>query len=114
MKRRQFLGGLAGLGVVSSLRVLTGCRSSNSIAHPLENAHESTPRTTTAGTTPRPRHLVLILMRGGFDSVLTTCPKLANEIDQYVDLPYGKDDIVVANGNSFGPHLKPLEQHVAD
>jgi hypothetical protein len=60
----------------------------------------------------KPRALVLIVMRGGIDAVLSTSPKRATEVDASVDIPYGDGDIFERGGSRFGPHLAPLAEHL--
>ncbi len=61
---------------------------------------------------PRPRHLVLIAMRGGLDAVLSTSPKRPGEVDASVDVPYAPGDVFEVNGHRYGPHLRPLAPHL--
>lgn len=105
MYRRHVLGGLAGL---AALGWLTGCRSNAVKADPARRP------STALGPSPRPRHMVLFFLRGGIDSILTTCPRQASEVDEHVDLPYSASEIFSVNGKSYGPHLRPLERHLGD
>ena len=60
------------------------------------------------------RHFVFFHARGGVDSILTTAPKMPNEVDEHVDLPYSPSDIVSVAGKPYGPHLRGLEKHLSD
>jgi hypothetical protein len=54
-----------------------------------------------------PRYWVLILLSGGHDTLYTTDPKLAREVDSLVTLP-AENRIAAAGELRFGPHFAPL------
>lgn len=92
ISRRQVLGGIlasAALGACGRRAPPSPARSERVVA-------------------PRPRALVVILLRGGLDAVLSTDPKRSTEVDASVDVPYGPGDIFETNGQRFGPHLAPM------
>jgi hypothetical protein len=91
ISRRQVLGGI----LASAAAAACGKRA-------------STPARTDRIVAPKPRALVVILLRGGVDAVLSTDPKRSTEVDQFVNVPYGPGDIFEVNGHRFGPHLKPM------
>lgn len=92
ISRRQALGGILAT-------VAAACGSKRSSPTP----QTARPRL------PRPRALVLIMMRGGLDAVLASSPKRPGDVDATVNIPYGPGDIFEVNGNRFGPALKPIE-----
>jgi hypothetical protein len=54
-----------------------------------------------------PRYWVLMLLSGGHDTLYTTDPKVANEVDDIVTLPT-ENRVVTAGELRFGPHFAPL------
>lgn len=55
----------------------------------------------------RPRYWILILLSGGHDTLYTTDPKVAKDVDSMVTLP--PDNRITAAGElRLGPHLAPL------
>lgn len=57
----------------------------------------------------RPRYWVLILLSGGHDTLYTTDPKTAGDVDEIVTLPQ-ENRIVTAGELRLGPHFAPLER----
>nr|MBA3820542.1 DUF1501 domain-containing protein [Deltaproteobacteria bacterium] len=55
----------------------------------------------------RPRYWVQILLSGGHDTLYTTDPKTAPEVDSLVTLPT-ENRVVPAGGLRLGPHFAPL------
>lgn len=56
---------------------------------------------------PAPRYWVQILLSGGHDTLYTTDPKAAGDVDSIVTLP-AENRIVPAGELRFGPHFAPL------
>ena len=56
-----------------------------------------------------PRYWVLILLSGGHDTLYTTDPKLARDVDPMVTLP-ADNRVVTAGELRFGPHFAPLSR----
>ncbi|HVK88548.1 MAG TPA: DUF1501 domain-containing protein [Kofleriaceae bacterium] len=54
-----------------------------------------------------PRYWVMVLLSGGHDTLFTTDPKTAAEVDGMVTLPID-NKIVTADGVKLGPHFAPL------
>ena len=54
----------------------------------------------------RPRYWILALLSGGHDTLYTTDPKTATQVDQFVTLP--TDNRVTQSAIPFGPHFAPL------
>jgi uncharacterized protein (DUF1501 family) len=70
-------------------------------------------RTERAVAAPHPRYWVLILLSGGHDTLYTTDPKLAPEVDSIVTLP--TDNRVVTAGElRLGPHFAPLARWASE
>ncbi len=57
--------------------------------------------------TPRPRYWVQMLLSGGHDSLFTTDPKLARDVDSIVTLPTA-NEIATTGDVRFGAHFAPL------
>jgi hypothetical protein len=57
----------------------------------------------------KPRYWVLILMSGGHDTLYTTDPKIAPEVDPIVTLP-SENQVISAGGLRLGPHFAPLSR----
>lgn len=57
--------------------------------------------------TPGPRYWVLMLLSGGHDTLYTTDPKTAGDVDAIVTLPT-ENRVVTAGELRFGPHFTPL------
>jgi hypothetical protein len=62
----------------------------------------------------RPRYLVLILLRGGMDAVLTTDPRRERDVDRGIDVPYPEQSILTQGGLRVGPHLHALARVAPD
>jgi len=60
-------------------------------------------------STPRPRYWVLMLLSGGHDTLYTTDPKTASEVDIIVTVPT-ENKLVTAGDLRFGPHFAPLSR----
>lgn len=72
------------------------------------------PRTERAVVAPRhPRYWILILLSGGHDTLYTTDPKLAGEVDSMVTLP-SENRIVSAGEHRLGPHFAPLSRWASE
>jgi hypothetical protein len=56
----------------------------------------------------RPRFYLQIIPQGGMDAVYTTDPKLASEVDDGIDVPFGASEIVQAQGVRLGPGFRAL------
>jgi uncharacterized protein (DUF1501 family) len=56
----------------------------------------------------RPRYYLIVTPGGGMDSVYTTDPKTRTEVEDWVDVPYGANQIVNAGAYPLGPHFAPL------
>lgn len=56
---------------------------------------------------PAARHFVVMLLSGGHDTVYTTDPKLAKDVDPMVTLP-SANQIATGGELRFGPHFAPL------
>jgi hypothetical protein len=70
-------------------------------------------RTDIVHTTPHPRYWVLMLLSGGHDTLYTTDPKAAGEVDHIVTLP--TDNRVATAGElRFGPHFAPLSRWASE
>jgi hypothetical protein len=67
--------------------------------------------TTTAA--PRPRYWVLVLLSGGHDTLYTTDPKIARDVDPMVTLPTD-NKIATAGEHRFGPHFAPLARWASE
>ena len=63
--------------------------------------------------TPRPRYWVLVLLSGGHDTLYTTDPKLAQEVDSLVTLPT-ENRVVTAGELRLGPHFAPLSRWASE
>jgi hypothetical protein len=66
----------------------------------------------TAGA-PRPRYWVLILLSGGHDTLYTTDPKVAKDVDSIVTLPT-ENRVTTAGELRFGPHFAPLSRWASE
>jgi hypothetical protein len=64
-------------------------------------------RTPPVVETPRPRYWVQMLLSGGHDTVYTTDPKLAPDVDAIVTLPT-QNRVTAAGELRLGPHFAPL------
>jgi hypothetical protein len=62
---------------------------------------------------PRPRYWVLILLSGGHDTLYTTDPKTASEVDDLVTLPT-ENRVVTAGELRLGPHFAPLSRWASE
>jgi hypothetical protein len=62
---------------------------------------------------PRPRYWVLILLSGGHDTLYTTDPKTAAEVDDIVTLPT-ENRVVTAGELRLGPHFAPLSRWASE
>lgn len=92
---------------VLSLGLLTGASWSLSTGLPRRTlAQPAAPR-----TTPRARYTCIILLSGGIDPVYTLDPKLRDEVEAEVDLPYAPEAIVSSGEVKLGPHFAPLVRH---
>ncbi|HEY4181359.1 MAG TPA: DUF1501 domain-containing protein [Kofleriaceae bacterium] len=56
----------------------------------------------------RPRYFIQLFLRGGFDAILTTDPKLRGQIDANVDLPYDESAIIDLGSHRIGPDFARL------
>lgn len=65
---------------------------------------------TTSAT--RPRFLVQLFLRGGIDAILTTDPKLRDQVDPEVDLPYDEQQIIDLGTHRIGPLFAQLRDEV--
>jgi hypothetical protein len=61
------------------------------------------------GDATRPRYWILILLSGGHDTLYTTDPKIAQEVDSIVTLP-AENRVVTAGEVRLGPHFAPLSR----
>ncbi len=61
----------------------------------------------TPSVSPRPRYWVQILLSGGHDTLYTTDPKIAHDVDSMVTLPTDSR-ITEAGALRLGPHFAPL------
>jgi uncharacterized protein (DUF1501 family) len=61
----------------------------------------------------RPRYWVLILLSGGHDTLYTTDPKQAADVDRIVTLPTD-NQIASAGDLRFGPHFAPLSRWASE
>ena len=73
----------------------------------------SSPRRLEALPAPRsrtdgPRYFLSIYLSGGIDAVASTDPKLREEVESWVDIPYPASSIVEAGALRLGPNLAPL------
>jgi uncharacterized protein (DUF1501 family) len=62
---------------------------------------------------PRPRYWVLALMSGGHDTLYTTDPKSAQEVDSLVTLPT-ENRVIAAGEHRLGPHFAPLSRWASE
>lgn len=62
---------------------------------------------------PHPRYWVLILLSGGHDTLYTTDPKIARDVDSIVTLPT-ENRVVDAGELRFGPHFAPLARWASE
>lgn len=60
-----------------------------------------------AAPATQPRYWVLMLLSGGHDTLYTTDPKTAQDVDEIVTLP-AENKITAAGELRFGPHFAPL------
>jgi hypothetical protein len=56
-----------------------------------------------------PRYFLSIYLSGGVDPVYTTDPRLRPDVEPWVDVPYGRDEIIDAGALRLGPHFAPLK-----
>jgi uncharacterized protein (DUF1501 family) len=61
----------------------------------------------------QPRYWVLILLSGGHDTLYTTDPKIARDVDTIVTLP-AENRIVTAGELQLGPHFAPLSRWASE
>src|SRR5512141_1656683 len=61
-----------------------------------------------AETMSRPRFYLQIIPQGGMDTIYTTDPKKASEVESGIDVPFGAGEIVEGAGYRLGPSLKSL------
>jgi uncharacterized protein (DUF1501 family) len=66
-----------------------------------------------AASASRPRYWVLMLLSGGHDTLYTTDPKTAREVDGIVTLP-GDNQVTRAGGLRLGPHFAPLARWASE
>lgn len=66
-----------------------------------------------AATTPGPRILIQVFLKGGMDAVLTTDPKTRREVAPEIDVPYGEGEIHALGPHRVGPLLAPLGRHLS-
>jgi uncharacterized protein (DUF1501 family) len=69
-------------------------------------------RVSAAPKKKRPRYFFLGLMSGGIDAILSTDPKSRSEVEPWVDVPYGANEVVEASGIRLGLLLSPLARHI--
>jgi uncharacterized protein (DUF1501 family) len=72
-----------------------------------------TPRAKRVVEAPHPRYWVLILLSGGHDTLYTTDPKNAPEVDSIVTLPT-ENRVVTAGELRLGPHFAPLSRWASE
>jgi uncharacterized protein (DUF1501 family) len=65
------------------------------------------------GSASGPRYWVLILLSGGHDTLYTTDPKIAGEVDPIVTLPT-ENRVVTAGELRLGPHFAPLSRWASE
>ena len=94
--RRELLRVALGTGA-ACLAASLGCRRSR------QRAEEARPKP--GGSA---RYFVFLFLSGGHDTVFTTDPKRAGEVDRRVTLP-SENQIVEAGGLRLGPHFAPLQ-----
>jgi len=70
------------------------------------------PALAASGAATRPRFLVQFFLRGGFDAILTTDPKLRDQVDPGVDLPYDATQILDLGTHRIGPCFAQLREEV--
>jgi uncharacterized protein (DUF1501 family) len=70
-------------------------------------------RRTEPAAATRPRYWVLILLSGGHDTLYTTDPKFARDVDSIVTLPT-ENRVVTAGELRFGPHFAPLSRWASE
>ncbi len=83
--------------------LLAGAAAHAAVAPPLRSAG-------------RPRALVVIFLTGGLDALLSTDPKLADEVAPGVHLPYGEQEIQLVGARRVGPlfhRIAPLIPRMA-
>lgn len=62
---------------------------------------------------PHPRYWILMLLSGGHDTLYTTDPKLAGDVDPMVTLP-SENRIASAGELRLGPHFAPLSRWASE
>lgn len=92
-RRRDILKLALGTGAWLAGTALAGCGSKRRAPPVVE--------------TPRPRYWVQILLSGGHDTLYTTDPKLAADVDAIVTLP-AENRVTPAGALRLGPHFAPL------
>lgn len=71
------------------------------------------PRAVQTGGTSGPRYWVQILLSGGHDTLYTTDPKIAADVDAIVTLPT-ENRVVAAGELRLGPHFTPLARWASE
>ena len=70
------------------------------------------PRRAVATGRTAPTKLVHVFLRGGFDAILTTDPKVGKDVDATIDIPYAANQIIDVGGARVGPLFAGMKQHV--
>lgn len=66
------------------------------------------------GTSPRPHYMVLVALRGGFDTVLSLNPQDASVVGDDIFVGYRADERIRGARRLFGPLIGGLERHDDD
>lgn len=104
MNRRTFLR-LAAAGTTGVL----GCAGRRPLVHatPRQLVRANEPRPLAPPLQRRPSYIAVLVLHGGYDSLLTFDPKLPDQVSK-VDLEYRADDLLKGRERLYGPLFKPL------
>lgn len=65
----------------------------------------------TPSSTSRPHYVVVVFIRGGYDSILTFDPKDPAEVSAHIDCGYRAQDRLRGEARLYGPLFSPLMRH---
>jgi uncharacterized protein (DUF1501 family) len=109
LSRRHFLQGSG-----ASLLAL-GCRSTDNAPAQAQPAPGAPPAPAPAKSGPPPHYLVMVVLRGGYDNIMSVAPPAEpDKIGDKIFLGYKADERIRGSKRIFGPLIGGLERHDAD